>query len=123
MGLKVALQMEPIGSVNIKGDSTFRIALAAQARGHPPYFYTPNHLSFVEGTVVDTYKSAKVIFLNFSPNREACKLVIVAGDWKLWPELPDVVYRGKTLQVTGEVKLYKGAPEMILNGPEQVVVK
>ena len=77
----------------------------------------------VEGTVVDTYKSAKVIFLNFSPNREAFKLVIFAGDWKLWPELPDVLYRGKTLHVTGEVKLYKGAPEMILNGPEQVVVK
>ena len=77
----------------------------------------------VEGTVVDTYKSAKVIFLNFSPNREAFKLVIFAGDWKLWPQLPDVLYRGKTLQVTGEVKLYKGAPEMILNGPEQVVVQ
>jgi DNA/RNA endonuclease YhcR with UshA esterase domain len=77
----------------------------------------------VEGTVVDTYKSAKVIFLNFSPNREAFKLVIFAGDWKLWPQLPDVLYRGKTLHVTGEIKLYKGAPEMILDGPEQVVVK
>ncbi len=77
----------------------------------------------VEGTVVDTYKSAKVIFLNFSPNREAFKLVIFAGDWKLWPELPDVLYRGKTLHVTGEVELYKGAPEIIVNRPEQVVVQ
>ena len=32
MGLKVALQMDPIGSVNIDADSTFRIALEAQAR-------------------------------------------------------------------------------------------
>ena len=34
MPLKVALQMDPIGSVNINADSTFRIALEAQARGH-----------------------------------------------------------------------------------------
>ncbi len=30
MRLKVALQMDPIGSVNINADSTFRIALEAQ---------------------------------------------------------------------------------------------
>ena len=39
--LKVALQMDPIGSVNINADSTFRIALEAQARGHSLFFYTP----------------------------------------------------------------------------------
>ena len=33
MALKVALQMDPIGSVNIDGDSTYRIGLEAQARG------------------------------------------------------------------------------------------
>ena len=33
MALKVALQMDPIGSVNINGDSTYRIGLEAQARG------------------------------------------------------------------------------------------
>ena len=50
-------------------------------------------------------------------------MVIFAGEWKFWRERPDVFYRGRTLHDTGEVKLYKGAPEMILNGPEQVVVK
>jgi glutathione synthase len=52
MGLKVALQMDPIGSININGDSTFRIALEAQARGHALFFYTPDKLAFVEGRVV-----------------------------------------------------------------------
>lgn len=52
MALKVALQMDPIGSVNINGDSTFRIALEAQARGHHLFFYTPDKLAFVEGRVV-----------------------------------------------------------------------
>ena len=51
MGLKVALQMDPIGSVNIDGDSTFRIALEAQARGHRLFFYTPDRLAFDEGRV------------------------------------------------------------------------
>ena len=52
MALKVALQMDPIGSVKIDGDSTFRIALEAQARGHELFFYTPDKLAFVEGRVV-----------------------------------------------------------------------
>ncbi len=52
MSLKVALQMDPIGSVNIYADSTFRIALEAQARGHSLFFYTPDKLAFVEGRVV-----------------------------------------------------------------------
>ncbi|NGM44812.1 glutathione synthase [Rhodobacter sp. SGA-6-6] len=52
MALKVALQMDPIGSVNINADSTFRIGLEAQARGHALFFYTPDRLAFVEGRVV-----------------------------------------------------------------------
>lgn len=52
MALKVALQMDPIGSVNINADSTFRIGLEAQARGHSLFFYTPDRLAFVEGRVV-----------------------------------------------------------------------
>ena len=52
MRLKVALQMDPIGSVNINADSTFRIALEAQTRGHSLFFYTPDKLAFVEGRVM-----------------------------------------------------------------------
>lgn len=52
MGLKVALQMDPIGSVNIDGDSTFRIALEAQARGHSLFYYPPDKLAYREGRVV-----------------------------------------------------------------------
>lgn len=52
MSLKVALQMDPIGSVNISADSTFRIALEAQGRGHSLFYYTPDRLAFVEGRVV-----------------------------------------------------------------------
>ncbi|MGO4908553.1 glutathione synthase [Pseudorhodobacter sp. W20_MBD10_FR17] len=52
MSLKVALQMDPIGSVNIDADSTFRIAFEAQVRGHSLFFYTPDKLAYREGRVV-----------------------------------------------------------------------
>jgi glutathione synthase len=52
MPLKVAFQMDPIGAVNINADSTFRIALEAQARGHVLFFYTPDKLAYVEGRVM-----------------------------------------------------------------------
>ena len=51
MPLKVALQMDPIGAVNIAADSTFRIALEAQARGHSLFYYTPDRLAFQEGRI------------------------------------------------------------------------
>jgi glutathione synthase len=52
MSLKVAIQMDPMETVNINADSTFVLALEAQRRGHTLYHYLPRHLSFVEGRVV-----------------------------------------------------------------------
>jgi glutathione synthase len=49
MRLTVAIQMDPIESINIDADSTFVLALEAQARGHRLYHYLPRHLSLLEG--------------------------------------------------------------------------
>ena len=51
MSLAVAIQMDPIESVDIAADSTFAMALEAQARGHGLYHYLPQHLSFRNGRV------------------------------------------------------------------------
>ncbi|TBX28751.1 glutathione synthase [Nioella sediminis] len=51
MPLKVAIQMDPIGPINIDADSTFRIAEEAQARGHELLYYTPDMLAYQEGRV------------------------------------------------------------------------
>ena len=51
MGLSVAIQMDPIEGINIDADSTFALALAAQARGHALWHYLPAHLSFAHGVV------------------------------------------------------------------------
>ncbi len=52
MGLKVAIQMDPIDAIDIDGDSSFRIAEEAQARGHSLFFYTPDMLAYREGRVL-----------------------------------------------------------------------
>jgi glutathione synthase len=51
MGLRVAVQMDPIQTVNIAADSTFRIMEEAQARGHSLYYYTPDRLAYDQGRV------------------------------------------------------------------------
>jgi len=51
MTLKIAIQMDPIGPINIDADSTFRIAEEAQKRGHALFYYTPDRLAWQEGRV------------------------------------------------------------------------
>ena len=51
MSLKVAIQMDPIGPINIDADSTFRLAEEAQARGHSLFYYTPDRLAYQNGRV------------------------------------------------------------------------
>jgi glutathione synthase len=50
--LSVAIQMDPIQSIDIDGDSTFALALEAQARGHSLFYYLPKNLSLDKGIVV-----------------------------------------------------------------------
>ena len=52
MALRVAIQMDPIERINIDGDSTFRIGLEAQDRGHSLFYYTPDRLIYREGRVL-----------------------------------------------------------------------
>jgi len=51
LSLAVAIQMDPIESINIDADSTFVLALEAQARGHLLYHYLPRDLVLREGRV------------------------------------------------------------------------
>ncbi|MFT6424501.1 MAG: glutathione synthase [Celeribacter sp.] len=43
--------MDPIGPIDITADSTFRIMIEAQARGHELFYYTPDKLAFQEGKI------------------------------------------------------------------------
>ncbi|MHA6326731.1 glutathione synthase [Roseivivax sp. CAU 1753] len=58
--MKVAIQMDPIGPVNIDADSTFRIAEEAQARGHTLFYYLPDALAYEEGRITARGQSLTV---------------------------------------------------------------
>ncbi len=52
MSLLVAIQMDPIESIDIDGDSTFVLALEAQHRGHQIYHYLPQDMILNHGRVL-----------------------------------------------------------------------
>jgi len=49
MSLRVAVQMDPLDTINIAGDSTFALMLGAQARGHKLYHYLAQDLTYQDG--------------------------------------------------------------------------
>src|ERR1044071_2336055 len=54
MPLNVAVQMDPIERINIRGDSTFALLLEAQQRGHTLRYYTPDRMAMVQDRVFAT---------------------------------------------------------------------
>jgi glutathione synthase len=60
MPLTVAVQMDPIERINVRGDSTFALLLEAQARGHTLSYYTPDRMAMVQGEVFATVQPLSV---------------------------------------------------------------
>jgi glutathione synthase len=60
MRLNVAVQMDPIERINIRGDSTFALLLEAQRRGHAIAYYTPDRLALTGGHVFATVQELEV---------------------------------------------------------------
>jgi glutathione synthase len=60
MHLKVAVQMDPIERINIRGDSTFALLLEAQQRGHALAYYTPDRLALTGGQLFATVQPLSV---------------------------------------------------------------
>jgi len=58
--MKVAIQMDPIDGIDIRADSTFRLAEEAQARGHELFYYLPDALAYREGRITATGWPLKV---------------------------------------------------------------
>src|SRR5207342_1053234 len=54
MALNVAVQMDPIERINVRGDSTFALLLEAQTRGHTVSYYTPDRMAMVRDGVFAT---------------------------------------------------------------------
>ncbi len=127
MTLSVAIQMDPIQSINIDADSTFVLALEAEARGHALFHYLPQHLTFREG-VVSAY--AQPLSVRREPGNhfslgEARQIDLATMDVVLMRQDPpfDMAYitathllehlQPKTLVVNDPVQV-RNAPEKLL---------
>jgi glutathione synthase len=82
MGLKVAVQMDPLETINIGGDSTFAVMLSAQARGHRLWHYAAGDLNYRDGRV--TAPARPVTVQNVLGNHHRY------GDWELLDLAEDV---------------------------------
>ena len=60
MSLTVAVQMDPLESIGIAGDSTFALMLKAQERGHRLFHYLAGDLSYEDGRVRARARSVMV---------------------------------------------------------------
>ena len=134
MSLRVAVQMDPLPSINIAGDSTFALMLSAQARGHALWYYDVETLAWEsdgksEGRVTAWAQTTKVqpVVGNHYQLDELTKIDLVDDiDVVLMRQDPpfDLGYitgahileklKGKTLVVND--------PESVRNAPEKVFV-
>ena len=60
MALRVAIQMDPLETVDIDADTSFALAEVAQDRGAALWVYGPEHLTYREGRVVARARPVQV---------------------------------------------------------------
>jgi glutathione synthase len=128
MSLNVAVQMDPIERINIRGDSTFALLLEAQARGHHLSYYTPDRLALRDGKVSATVQPLEVRDLaggHFTLG-EAQLVDLASFDVVLLRQDPpfDLAYVSTThmLERIHPRTLVVNDPAHIRNAPEKVFV-
>ncbi len=72
---KIAIQMDPLESINIKTDSTYILALEAQKRGYQLFHYLPENLIYENGrvsalgNVFKLFPNKKIFFKKFKTQK------------------------------------------------------
>ena len=128
MSLQVAVQMDPIERINIRGDSTFALLLEAQARGHSIVYYTPDRLALREARVFAAVQSLQVrdkVGDHFTLG-EPRRLELAALDVVLLRQDPpfDLAYITSThlLERIHPKTLVVNDPREVRNAPEKMFV-
>ena len=128
MTLNVAVQMDPIERINIKGDSTFAMLLEAEKRGHRLSYYTPDRLALLDGEIFASVQALSVRdvvgdhFTLQAPRRAA----LAEFDVVLLRQDPpfDLAYVTSThlLERIHPKTLVVNDPASVRNAPEKVMV-
>jgi len=137
MGLRVAVQMDPLEPINIEGDSTFALMLEAQSRGHQLWHYEVRHLALREGRMAGGAAAqrltamAQFVKLRRLPGShftaESAELVNLASmDVVLMRQDPpfDMAYITAThmLEHIAATTLVVNNPASVRNAPEKLLV-
>ena len=65
--LKIALQMDPLEKLDLKGDTTFILGLEAIKRGFKVFFYSPTDLIYKNNII---YAKTRILYLGFKNEKE-----------------------------------------------------
>jgi glutathione synthase len=128
MSLAVAVQMDPLETVDIDGDSTFALLLEAQARGHGTYHYLPHDLSYRGGRIVAKARAVEVRRERGAHARLGAveEIDLATVDVVLMRQDPpfDLAYIGAThlLERVHPATLVVNDPVSVRNAPEKLFV-
>ncbi|MDH7486476.1 MAG: hypothetical protein QHJ81_09415 [Anaerolineae bacterium] len=115
-------QIEILGEAELPLTATPAPAVAAIVDWRQAAQYYGQQVT-VEGLIVRTKNTGKVIFLNFDPDyRHTLTLVIFPDDAARFPAPPEEMFLQRRVRATGTVQEYQGAPEIIIRGPEQIEI-
>ena len=130
MPLRIAVQMDPIDSINIAGDSTFALMLAAQERGHSLFEYPVENLTLLaddslvtHGWPVSVRDKKGDHFTRDTPRRldlgQEADVILMRQDP---PFHMGYITATHMLERIGEKTLIINDPANVRNAPEKVMV-
>jgi glutathione synthase len=123
---KIAIQMDPLESINIKSDSTYILALEAQKRGHRLFHYLPQNLIYENGrvsalgNVFKLFPNKKIFFKKSKTQKiflDDCDVVLVRQDPPFNMSYITATY---LLEMVSDKTLILNDPKSIRDNPEKL---
>ena len=130
MSLRVAVQMDPLETTNIAGDSSFALMLAAQARGHRLWHYDVTTLAWDEGRITAWAREVtvqRVVGNHFTWQSELHKIDLGADIDVVWMRQDPPFHLGYIsaallLDRLKGTTLVVNDPRQVINAPEKMFV-
>lgn len=125
---KIAIQMDPLESINIKSDSTYILALEAQKRGHKLFHYLPENLIYENGrvsalgNVFKLFPNKKIFFKKSKTQKiflDDCDVVLVRQDPPFNLSYITATY---LLEMVSNKTLILNDPKSIRDNPEKLSI-
>jgi glutathione synthase len=123
---KIAIQMDPLESINIKSDSTYILALEAQKRGYRLFHYLPENLIYENGRVAALgnifrlFPNKKIFFKKFETQKiflDDYDVVLVRQDPPFNMSYITATY---LLEMVSNKTLILNDPKSIRDNPEKL---